>query len=121
MRLSGSGDSINRCLRKFDSLGKLIGFHLCLRWISVKEERIMKSNSKGRGAYSVVAAGALVLGLAACDQIQSVWKREEKANPAVGSVTPPQPADGTIPGASAANLPKSIEAPNPPIDQHNRP
>ncbi len=50
----------------------------------------MKSNSKGRGAYSVVAAGALVLGLAACDQIQSLWKSEEKANPAVGSVTPPK-------------------------------
>src|SRR6266513_144868 len=41
----------------------------------------MKWNTKGQRAYSVVAAGALALGLTACDQIQSLWKSDEKANP----------------------------------------
>ena len=42
----------------------------------------MKWNRKGHGAFSAVTAGALVLGLTACDQIQSLWKSEDKTNPA---------------------------------------
>src|SRR5437899_4789739 len=86
--------------------------------VSLKEERIMKWNRKGHGAYSVVTAAALVLGLAACDQIQSLWKSDEKANPAVGSVAQPKPAEGTIQVARAVDLPKSIEAPKPPVDEN---
>jgi len=41
----------------------------------------MKWNRKGHGAFSAVTAGALMLGLSACDQIQSLWKSEEKTNP----------------------------------------
>src|SRR5437879_2682171 len=78
----------------------------------------MKWNSKGRGAYSVVTAGALVLGLAACDQIQSLWKSDEKTNPVAGSVAQPKPAEGTIQVARAVDLPKSIEAPKPPVDEN---
>src|ERR1041384_7909999 len=86
--------------------------------VSVKEERIMKWNAKGHGACSVVTAAALVLGLAACDQIQSLWKSDEKANPAVGSVAQPKPAEGTIQVARAVDLPKSIDAPKPPVDEN---
>src|SRR5882724_3662592 len=52
----------------------------------------MKWNIKGYGALSAVTAGALVLSLAACDQIQSLWKSEDKTNPASGPlVQTPQP------------------------------
>ena len=78
----------------------------------------MKSNSKGRGTYAVVTAGALVLGLAACDQIQSLWKSDEKTNPVAGSVGQPKPAEGTIQVARSVDLPKSIEAPKPPVDEN---
>ncbi|HYS51897.1 MAG TPA: BON domain-containing protein [Burkholderiales bacterium] len=78
----------------------------------------MKWNSKGRGAYAVVSAGALVLGLAACDQIQSLWKSDEKTNPVAGSVGQPKPAEGTIQVARSVDLPKSIEAPKPPVDEN---
>src|SRR5437667_12881354 len=81
----------------------------------------MKSNRKGPGAYSVVTAAALVLGLAACDQIQSLWKSDEKANPAVGSVAQPKPAEGTIQVARAVDLPKSIETHKPPADENKLP
>ena len=72
----------------------------------------MKWNRKGHGAYSVVTAAALALGLAACDQIQSLWKSDEKANPAVGSVAQPKAAEGTIQVARAVDLPK------PPVDEN---
>ena len=78
----------------------------------------MKWNRKGRGAFSAVTAGALMLGLTACDQIQSLWKSEEKANPVAGSVAQPKPAEGTIQVAKAVELPKSIEAPKPPVDEN---
>src|SRR5712672_779777 len=78
----------------------------------------MKWNSKGRGAYAVVTAGALVVGLAACDQIQSLWKSDEKTNPVAGSVGQPKPAEGTIQVARSVDLPKSIEAPKPPVDEN---
>src|SRR5437667_9855111 len=78
----------------------------------------MKWNRKGQRAYSVVAAGALALGLTACDQIQSLWKSDENNNPAVGSVAQPKPAEGTIQLARAVDLPKSREAPTPPVAEN---
>ena len=78
----------------------------------------MKWNRKGRGACSAVTAGALVLGLSACDQIQSLWKSDEKTNPAVGSVAQPKPGEGTIQVARAVDLPKTVEAPKPPVDEN---
>ena len=78
----------------------------------------MKWNRKGHGAFSAVTAGALVLGLTACDQIQSLWKSEEKPNPATGAVAQPKPAEGTIQVARSVDLPKSIEAPKPPVDEN---
>jgi osmotically-inducible protein OsmY len=73
---------------------------------------------KGQGALSAVTAGALVLSLAACDQIQSLWKSEEKSNPATGAVAQPKPAEGRIEVAKAVEIPKSIETPKPPIDEN---
>src|SRR5437667_80853 len=78
----------------------------------------MKWNRKGHGAFSAVTAGALVLGLSACDQIQSLWKSEDKTNPATGAVAQPKPAEGTIQVAKAIEIPKSIEAPKPPVDEN---
>ena len=78
----------------------------------------MKWNRMGHGAFSAVTAGALLLSLAACDQIQSLWKSEEKANPATGAVAQPKPVEGTIEVAKAVEIPKSIEAPKPPIDEN---
>jgi len=77
----------------------------------------MKWNRKGHGALSAVTAGALVLSLAACDQIQSLWKSDEKTNPAVGAVAQP-PVEGKIEVAKAVEIPKSIEAPKPAIDEN---
>ena len=73
----------------------------------------MKWNRKGHGAFSGVTAGALVLSLSACDQIQSLWKSEDKTNPAVGAVAP-KPAEGKIDVARTIEIPKSVEAPKAP-------
>jgi len=78
----------------------------------------MKWNGKGHGALSAVTAGALVLSLAACDQIQSLWKSEDKSNPATGAVAQPKPAEGKIEVAKAIEIPKSIETPRVPIDEN---
>jgi osmotically-inducible protein OsmY len=80
----------------------------------------VKWNKKGRGAFSAVTAGALVLGLAACDQIQSLWKSEGSSNPATGSLAQqaPQPAEAKIELARAIEIPKSIETAKPPVDEN---
>jgi osmotically-inducible protein OsmY len=78
----------------------------------------MKWDRRGNRAFSAVTAGALVLSVAACDQIQSLWKSEEKTNPVAGTVAQPKPAEGTIEVAKAVEIPKSIEAPKPPIDEN---
>jgi hyperosmotically inducible periplasmic protein len=73
----------------------------------------MKWNQKGHGALSAVTAGALTLSLAACDQIQSLWKSEPSANPAAGTLAQPvpQPAVGKIEIAKSDDSRKAIEAP----------
>lgn len=78
----------------------------------------MKWNRNGRGALSAVTAGALVLSLAACDQIQSLWKSEEKTNPAVGAVAQPKPVEGTIEVAKVVEIPKTVATPQPPPDEN---
>src|SRR3979490_2390851 len=69
----------------------------------------MKWNTKGgRGALSAVTAGALVLSLAACDQIQSLWKSEDKTNPATGPlVQTPQPEAKIEVVQKAVEIPKA--------------
>jgi len=69
----------------------------------------MKRNTKaGRGALSAVTAGALVLSLAACDQIQSLWKSEDKTNPATGPlVQTPQPEAKIEVVQKAVEIPKA--------------
>src|SRR6266850_6335352 len=80
----------------------------------------MKWNRKGYGAFSAVTAGALVLGLAGCDQIQALWKSEGSNNTASGPLAQqtPQPAEAKIEVAKAIEIPKSIETPKPPIDEN---
>src|SRR5438128_10962750 len=75
-------------------------------------EQIMKWNKKGHGALSAVTAGALALNLAACDQIQSVWK-SESPKPAAGIVVQPapQPAEGKIEVAKSGDSRKAVEPP----------
>ncbi|HEX9571013.1 MAG TPA: hypothetical protein VF969_02030, partial [Burkholderiales bacterium] len=72
----------------------------------------MKWNKKGHGALSAVTAGALALSLAACDQIQSLWK-SESPKPAAGIVVQPapQPAEGKIEVAKSDNSRKAVEPP----------
>jgi len=67
----------------------------------------MKWNRKGHGAFFAVTAGALVLSLSACDQIQSLWKSEDKTNPATGAVAQPKPVEGKIEVAKAVEIPKA--------------
>ena len=69
----------------------------------------MKWNTKGgHGALSAVTAGALVLSLAACDQIQSLWKSEDKTNPATGPlVQTPQPEAKIEVAQKAVEIPKA--------------
>ena len=73
----------------------------------------MKWNGKGQSAVSVVSAGALALTLAACDQIQSLWKSEPSTNPAAGTLAqqPPKPAEGKIEIAKSDDSRKAVEAP----------
>jgi hyperosmotically inducible periplasmic protein len=78
----------------------------------------MTWNRKGHGALSAVTAGALLLSLAACDQIQSLWKSEDKTNPAIGAVAQPKPVEGKIEVAKAIEIPKSLETPKAPIDEN---
>src|SRR5258708_225222 len=68
----------------------------------------MKWNIKGHGALSAVTAGALVVSLAACDQIQSLWKSEDKTNPATGPlVQTPQPEAKIEVVQKAVEIPKA--------------
>ncbi|HEY6240814.1 MAG TPA: BON domain-containing protein [Burkholderiales bacterium] len=70
----------------------------------------MKWSKEGRGALTAVTAGALVVSLSACDQIQSLWKSESPAtNASIGQA--PKPVEGKIEVAKAAELPKMVEAP----------
>lgn len=54
-------------------------------------EKTMKSGRTGHAAARTVTASVLVFGLAACDQIQSLWKSEKDASPAPGSQLQPAP------------------------------
>ena len=51
----------------------------------------MKSGRMGHGAVRAVAASVLVFGLAACDQIQSLWKSEKDTSPPPVSQLQPTP------------------------------
>ena len=64
----------------------------------------MKRSRKEHGALSAVAAGALALSLAACDQIQSLWK-SESPKPAA------QPAEGKIDVAKSDDSRKAVKPP----------
>ena len=66
----------------------------------------MKWSKKGHGTLSAVTAGALVISLGACDQIQSLWKSEEKTNPVVGVVAF-KSVEGKIEVAKAVEIPKA--------------
>jgi len=77
-------------------------------------ERIMKSSKKGRGVLSAATAAAAVLSLGACDQIKSLWKSELPAQ------AQQAPTEGKIEIAKAkpVDLPKSIEAEKPAVDEN---
>ena len=70
----------------------------------------MKWNAKGRGALSAAAVGALALSLAACDRIQSLWKSEGSANPAVGTPAPQPVAVAPIVVTKSADTPRVVES-----------
>ncbi len=72
----------------------------------------MKWNEKGRGALAAAAAGALVLSVAACDQIQSLWKSEESANPATGTLTQQalKPTEAPIAATKSADTRSVVES-----------
>lgn len=70
----------------------------------------MKWNEKGRGALSAAAAGVLVLSVAACDQIQSLWKSEGSPNPAAGTLTPQPVAVAPIVVTKSADTPRAVES-----------
>src|SRR5258708_23754820 len=76
-------------------------------------ERVMKWNKKGHGVLSAVTAGALALSLAACDQIQSLWKSETGTKPVAGTVAqqPPKPVDEKIEVAKSDDSRKAVETP----------
>ena len=75
------------------------------------------SRSKGiQNAVRAVSAGVVALGLAACDQIQSIWKTEKEPVPAASSpVTQAgqvaQPVEQKIEAAKAAERPRAAAAP----------
>ena len=75
----------------------------------------MKWNAKGRGALSAAAVGALALSLAACDQIQSLWKSEGSVNPAAGTLAQPAAKPAEAPIAAAKSADRAVSSPE--IDQ----
>src|SRR5258708_16074214 len=72
----------------------------------------MKRKKMGQGALLAVTGGARALSLAACDEIQSLWK-SESPKPAGGIVVQPapQPAEGKIEVAKSDNSRKAVEPP----------
>jgi osmotically-inducible protein OsmY len=72
----------------------------------------MKWNKKGRGALSAAVVGALALSLAACDQIQSLWKSEGSVNPAAGTLTQQalKPAEAPIAAMKSADTRKPVQS-----------
>jgi hypothetical protein len=70
----------------------------------------MKTNQKLHGALSVATAGALALSLAACDQIQSLWK-SESPKAAAGTVVQPPPIPEKIEVVKSDESRKAAEAP----------
>jgi osmotically-inducible protein OsmY len=79
-------------------------------------ERAMKLSKQGRGALSAVTAAAAVLGLGACDQIQSLWKSDTPTSTQAQQA----PAEGKIEIAKnkLAELPKSLEPEKPAVDEN---
>lgn len=77
----------------------------------------MKWNAKGRGALSAAAVGALALSLAACDQIQSLWKSEGSVNPAVGPLTQQVLKSAEAPVAAAKSVDTQRAVPSTEIDE----
>ncbi len=73
----------------------------------------MKWNKERHGAMSAVTAGALALSLAACDQIQSLWKSETGPKPVAGTVAqqPLKPVEGKIEIAKSDDSRKAVESP----------
>ena len=72
----------------------------------------MKWNAKRRGALSAAAVGALALSLAACDQIQSLWKSEGSVNPAAGPLTQHalKPAEAPVAAAKSADTGRAVQS-----------
>jgi len=72
----------------------------------------MKWNAKGRGALSAAAVGALALSLAACDQIQSLWKSEGSVDPAAGPLTQQalKPTEAPIAAAKSADTGRAVQS-----------
>jgi osmotically-inducible protein OsmY len=73
----------------------------------------MKWNKKGHRAWSAVTAGAVAFSVAACDQIQSLWKSETSPKSVAGTVAqqPPKPVEGKIEVAKPDDSRKAVEAP----------
>jgi len=74
----------------------------------------MEWNDRGRGALFAVTAAAAAFSLAACDQIQSLWKSE---TPAPAQAQAPAPAEGKIEVAKAAP-PKPLEPEKQAVDEN---
>jgi len=70
----------------------------------------MKWNKKGRGALSAAVVGALALSLAACDQIQSLWRSEGSANPAAGTLAQQPVAVAPIAATESADNRRAAES-----------
>jgi hypothetical protein len=65
-------------------------------------EKIMKSGSKACGVCRVLGASVLAIGLAACDQIQSLWKSGKGAGPVSQVQLAPRPEEKIAPITSVA-------------------
>lgn len=77
----------------------------------------MKSGRKACGVYPALAASVLAFGLAACDQIQSLWKSGKEAGPVSQVPLAPRPVEEKTAPITSVAIAKPAQGPKIDEDQ----
>ncbi len=77
----------------------------------------MKSGRKAFGVYPALGASVLAIGLAACDQIQSLWKSEKEAGSVSQVQLAPKPVEEKIAPITSVATAKPAQGPKADEDQ----
>jgi hyperosmotically inducible protein len=80
-------------------------------------EKIMKSGRKACSVYPALGVSVLAIGLAACDQIQSLWKSGKEAGPVSQVHLAPRPVEEKIAPITSVATTKPAQGPKLDEDQ----